>query len=146
MSVCVSRFLKKKICLVGITVYLRAFMRARAGLIPYLHVHSTWIWFTRIKVQGPQSRQSAWLFLQSSELSPPPPPPPFPHSPASVSPSLWFRGRWRTRLPERGWGVPIRMRGQTLLYLYYVLCVRAPLCKPIDIHQPFFLLNIQAMK
>ncbi len=49
----------------------------------------------------PQSRQSARLFLQSSELELPPPPPRHPQ--ASVS-SLWFREGGHTHLRERGCG------------------------------------------
>jgi hypothetical protein len=61
-----------------------------------------------------QSRQSARLFLQSSELEPP-----LHHLQASVSLPLWFRGGWtgHTRLREGeggGGGVPIPMRRQTL--------------------------------
>ncbi len=67
-----------------------------------------------------QSRQSAGIFLRSSELGPLIP------SPASecVPLPLWFRGG-HTRLREKGWGVPIRTRGQTLWYsrfFVYVLC------------------------
>ncbi len=57
-----------------------------------------------------QSRQSARLLLQSSELGRPLPTP----HPSNPLP-LWFRGV-RTRLRETGWGVPIWTRGQTLWY------------------------------
>jgi hypothetical protein len=54
-----------------------------------------------------QIRQSARLFLQSSELW-------FPQS-------LTRRGRGHTRLREREWGgVPIRTSGQTLWYSWYI--------------------------
>ncbi len=58
-----------------------------------------------------QSRQSAMLFLQSSELEPPAPP----LSPAGDCVLLPFGSwGWHTRLRERRWGVPVRTRGQTL--------------------------------
>jgi hypothetical protein len=48
-------------------------------------------------------------FFQSSELGPPTP------SPAGeCAPHLWFRGKGHTGLRERGRGVPIQTRGQTL--------------------------------
>jgi hypothetical protein len=49
----------------------------------------------------PQSRQSARLFLQSSELGPPPQPS---HPQASVSPPVWFRGGGTHSLGGEGVG------------------------------------------
>jgi hypothetical protein len=50
--------------------------------------------------------------------------PPPPHPQSSVPPPLWFRGWVHTRLRDRGWGVPIPTRGQTLWYTLgiHVLC------------------------
>jgi hypothetical protein len=51
-------------------------------------------------LQVPQSRQSARLSLQSSELAPAPPP-----HPQASAPPLWFQGEGgHTRLRERGRG------------------------------------------
>ncbi len=58
---------------------------------------------------GSQSRQSAKLFLRSSELG------------LHPSPSFSLGGgRVHTRLRVRGWGVPIPTRGQTLWYSWYI--------------------------
>jgi hypothetical protein len=62
----------------------------------------------------PQSRQSARLFLQLSELGPPPP-----HKQTRVSLPHLVPGEGHTRLREKGWGVPIR-RGQTPWYCRYI--------------------------
>jgi hypothetical protein len=60
----------------------------------------------------PQSRQSAKLFLQSSELGLPHPLPQ-----ASVPPpTLWFRGEGTLACQRRVGGVPIPTRGHTLWY------------------------------
>ena len=71
-------------------------------------------------------RQSARLLLQSSELR-------LPHPLTRrrvCSPLLWFGGggiHITHSLGERGWGVPIQTRGQTLWYSRYLpiyaLCV-----------------------
>jgi hypothetical protein len=42
-----------------------------------------------------------------------------PHQQASVPPPLGSRGGGHTRLRERGWGEPIRTKGQTLWYSRY---------------------------
>jgi hypothetical protein len=61
----------------------------------------------------PQSRQSARLFLLSSELGPPQPS----HPQVSVSPSPLVPGGETHSLAGEGvGGVPIRTRGQTLWY------------------------------
>jgi hypothetical protein len=65
---------------------------------------------------GPQSRQSAKLFLQSSELGLT-----HPHPQASVPPPSFGSVReGHTRLRERGGGVPILTRGHTLWYSFYI--------------------------
>jgi hypothetical protein len=51
-----------------------------------------------------QSRQSAKLFLQSSELGPPPLHPITHRRVCQVPTPLWFRGEGHTRLRERGGG------------------------------------------
>jgi hypothetical protein len=56
-----------------------------------------------------QSRQSARLFLPSSELGPP-----HPLAPRRVCPPPFGSGGGHTRLRERGGGVPIRTSGQPL--------------------------------
>jgi hypothetical protein len=64
---------------------------------------------------GPQSRQSAKLFLQSSsELGLPPPL----TRRRMCTPPLWFRGA--QSLGGEGVGVPIRTRGQTLWHSRYI--------------------------
>ncbi len=56
-----------------------------------------------------QSRQSAKVFFQSSELGLPHPPL---HMQTSVSPPLSFGyGEAHSLAGERGWGVPFRTRG-----------------------------------
>jgi hypothetical protein len=69
-----------------------------------------------------QSRQSARLFLQSSELGLPQP---LTHRRVRPLP-LWFRGWEHTRLWERG-GVPIWTSGQTLWYSRYICTLWARL-------------------
>ncbi len=64
----------------------------------------------------PQSRQSARLFLQSSELGPPR----NPLTRRRVCPPPLIPGEGHTRLRERGWEVPIRTRGHTLWYNRYI--------------------------
>jgi hypothetical protein len=63
-----------------------------------------------------QSRQSAKLFLQSSELGLPP----TPHPQASVPPPPCFWGEGNTRRRERGWESPNSDEGHTLWYSLYV--------------------------
>ncbi len=58
----------------------------------------------------PQSRQSTRLFFSRPNWYPPPPQPQ-----ASVPPTPLIPGG-NTLLGERGWGVPVRTRGQTLWY------------------------------
>jgi hypothetical protein len=71
----------------------------------------------------PQRRQSAEPFLQSLALGLPHPL--APHPQASVPPPpLWFRGEGLIRLRERGWGVPIPTRVQTLQTLWYSRYIR----------------------
>ncbi len=73
---------------------------------------------------GAQSRQSAKLFLQSSELGLPQPltrrrvcPPP-----------AWFRGEGYTRWRERGWESPNSNEGTyTVVLFIYVPCVQVGL-------------------
>jgi hypothetical protein len=72
-----------------------------------------------------QSRQSAKLFTQSSELGLPIPTP----SPAGwcvrSPPPPFGSGGGHTRLQVRGWGSPNSTRGQTLWYsIYKLLCER----------------------
>ncbi len=65
------------------------------------------------------NQQSSRLFLLDRIWISPPP-----HPQASVSPSPFGCG-WgeHTRLRERGWGVPVRTRGQTLWYSRYTVYV-----------------------
>jgi hypothetical protein len=60
-----------------------------------------------------QSRQSAKLFLQSSEWDSPTP------SQASVAPPLWSREKEHTGFQERGWGAQFG-RGDRLWYSRYI--------------------------
>ncbi len=65
--------------------------------------------FSKILFKGAQSRQSARLFSRRPNWDPPPP-----HTQASVSPPLWFRGDTLS-FGNCGWGgVPIRTREKTL--------------------------------
>jgi hypothetical protein len=69
-------------------------------------------------VLGPQSRQIAKLFLQSSESGFPPPPP---HTQAGVEPpSFGSGGEGGTLASQVGEGVPMRTRGQTLWYSRHI--------------------------
>ncbi len=61
------------------------------------------------------SRESARLFLHSSELGPP-----HPQENVPIPSLVPGGGGGQTRLRERGWGVPIRTRGQTLWYSRYI--------------------------
>jgi hypothetical protein len=75
-----------------------------------------------------QNRQSAKLFLQSSKLG-------LPHPPTRkrvLPPPLVPGGSLALR--ERGWGVPIRMRGQTLCYSRHIcIYVLVVLCVPQEL-------------
>jgi hypothetical protein len=72
------------------------------------------VWSPLSYVHSAEYRQSARLFLQSSEFGPPPP-----HPHRSVYP-LGFRGERHTLLlAEEGVGVPHSDEGQTLLYSRY---------------------------
>jgi hypothetical protein len=65
-----------------------------------------------------QIRQSAELFLQSSELG-------LPHPQASVPPPpLWFVGGYTLACGRGGGGVPIPTSGQTLWYSRYICTLR----------------------
>ncbi len=74
---------------------------------------------TLLKFPHPQSRQSAKLILQSSELG-------LPQllTRRRVCPSSpWFRGEGHTRWPEKGWESPNSDEGTYCGTLYiYVLC------------------------
>jgi hypothetical protein len=71
-----------------------------------------------VRTLGPKSRQSAKLFLQSSELGLPQP-----LTCRQACPSLWFRGEGHTRWRERGWESPNSNEGTyTVVLFIYVLC------------------------
>ncbi len=69
----------------------------------------------------PQSRQSAQLFLQQSELWLPQP---LTRRRVCPPPLLWFRGEGHTRWRERGWESPNSDEGTytVVLYIYASIC------------------------
>ncbi len=77
----------------------------------------------------PQSRQSAKLFLQSSELGLPQP---LTRRRVCPPPPLWHRGKEHTRWRERGLGESLFRRGDIhcgtplCIYMYFVLAANLP--------------------
>ncbi len=105
-------------------------------VLKYVYIY-VFLW-----LQGslPQSRQSARLFLQSSELEHPPPPPQPPHPQASLSTSHFGFGNGGTLACGRGAGrVPIRARRQTLRYSRYICTLWSRGIEP----QSFYEYNIE---
>ncbi len=93
-----------------------------------------WAWQSNsvriVHKRQPQSRQSAYLFLHSSEFGTPP----TSHPHASVPPTLWYRG-WGTLAGESGGGrVPIPTRGHTLWYSIYLYFVVSPVVCMFTLH------------
>jgi hypothetical protein len=84
---------------------------------------------------NPQSRQSAKLFLQSSELGLPP----TPHPLANVSSPLWFWGEGHTRWRERRESTNSDEVTYTKLLFTYLLCDKNPLIKEVVLQVIVFL-------
>jgi hypothetical protein len=90
-------------------------------------------WPPQLDPQQPQSRQSAELFLQSSELGLPHP---LSRRRVCPPPTLWSGGGGHTRLRERGWGSPNSDKGTYTVVLYKCKCFVPETVKDCTIKLP----------